>query len=205
MPTPESSNPMKNDANKYCEKFLYSVWITKGCRFTANRRFAAKQQASMLSTSMLSIYIIAASLYCLLFGQQMNGYRCAVFNLITITASIFLLVLSHLESGKNYGVRASNMLRCAQKLSSLHNIIEYQISANSLTESSFRDYMSHYDRIMRDFSDNHSDIDFFQFKSGHRKKFKLDGFKNLPQIIFYKIAYFLDIWFIYGTIATVNS
>ena len=154
---------------------------------------------------MLSVYVIAGSLFALVFGQKQSQQFIDLLNVMTATSSIFILVLSTLESGKNYALRAALMLRCAQAVSELHNELEFKLSAGLLEKNSFHGYMARYDQIIRDFSENHDNIDFYFFMAmpNNRKSFDLAGFGKLPTVIGYRLGNFLNIWGFYATLMII--
>jgi SMODS and SLOG-associating 2TM effector domain family 5 len=183
------------ETEKYYAQFLSKLWVTKGCRFEANRRLARKNQASLLTISLLSIYVIAGSLTTLIApaGSLTQGTG-NVINFLLVVTSIFILVLSNIESGNNYALRAHVMLKCAQQLSELYNEIEFMLRTRTATLDSFLERVHKYDKIISDFSDNHDDIDFLCFKVSHWKHFKLDGFCAYYHTGWYRSYRFFTIW-----------
>jgi hypothetical protein len=179
----------------YYSKFLSKLWVTKGCRFEANRRLAAKNQASLLTISILSIYVIAGSLVTLispvgtLSQSTING-----INLLLVVTSIFILVLSNIEAAKNHGLRAHVMLKCAQQLSELYNEIEYLIETKRISTESFHAQLKLYDKIIADFSDNHDDIDYLYFQVSHWKHFKISGLGGYALTFRRRVERFRNIW-----------
>jgi hypothetical protein len=183
------------DTQKYYAQFLSKIWVTKGCRFAANTRLSGKSLASQITISVLSVYVIAGSLVTLVSpAGALTQAAINAINLIFVVTSIFILVLSNIEAGKNYALRAHVMLKCAQKVAELYNDIEFLIRTKQMTTVAFNERVKLYDKIIADFSDNHDDIDFLCFQVDHWKHFSLSGFKAYRRTITRRALSFLGIW-----------
>jgi hypothetical protein len=146
----------------FATKLLKSFDFTKGSRFAAHRRLLKKHHLSTLSVSMLSLYVIAASLMPVFLGP-LPGKSNSVLAFATIIASIFIIVLSHVAAAQNYYVRAERMLKCAQKISELSYELEQRVSSSSLNEAFIEKTRNLYAAILNDYSENHDDVDFLYY------------------------------------------
>jgi SMODS and SLOG-associating 2TM effector domain family 5 len=191
----EEAAKRSEDVDKYYAQFLSKLWVTKGCRFQANHRLARKNQAAILTVSLLSIYVIAGSLVTLVAPVgTLSQNTLSAINLLLVVTSIFILVLSNIEAGKNYALRSHVMLKCAQQISELYNEVEFLIKTGSITPEGFNSHIKHYDKIIADFSDNHDDIDYLCLQIAHWKHFKLSGFAAYRKTLTRRVHRFMNIW-----------
>lgn len=154
----------ENQFDAFADKFLKTLHFTKGARFAAHRRLLRKHQWSLLSISMLSTYVIGASLIPI-FVKPLPESAPGILAAITTVASIFIIVLSHVESGQGYFTRAEKMLRCAQKISELYYELEQRRITATLTEEFLNDTRTKYSGVLNDYSENHDEIDFLYYAS----------------------------------------
>ena len=154
--------PFDEPLKPFATKLLRSFDFTKGLRFAAHRRLLKKHHLSVLSVSMLSLYVIAASLMPTFIGP-LPGKSTNMLAFATIIASIFIIVLSHVAAGQNYYARAERMLKCAQKISELYYELEQRFLSNSLNETLLEKMRNTYAAILSDYSENHDDIDFLYY------------------------------------------
>jgi hypothetical protein len=191
----EPAAKANRDVESYYSEFLSKLWVTKGCRFEANRRLDRKNHASQLTISTLSVYVIAGSLVTLVSpAGALQQSTLNAINLMLVITSIFILVLSNIEAGKNYALRAHVMLKCAQQLSELYNDIEFSIQTRSISPDSFGRQLKLYDRIISDFSDNHDDIDYLNYQVSHWKHFKISGASGYILTFRRRLQRFMNVW-----------
>ena len=167
------------------------IWASRGSRFVANRRLHRKNHASQLVLSFFSLMVIAAGVGSLVLPSESKTLANLV-NVISIDASVFILVLSNLEFAKNYAVEADRMLKGAQALSPLHDEIEFSIRCKTLTHEKISSYIHQYNEIISEFEVNHEDIDYLYFQSMHTRKFHLAGW-NLAKRLAVKVRYFNNV------------
>ena len=193
MKSESSPQEPTDPQEEYYKEFLKQLWITKGCRFTANRRFKNKHNASTFSIAILSILVIAAGITLLVFTDE-SGPSFVFLNITIVSSSVFILVISILESSRDYPLRADVMLRSAQRISELHDRLSTERAHQAVSKEFFEDIRAKYHQTLRDFRDNHSNIDFFYFMANHPRKFKLEGFKKLPRMWRYKFLWWWNVW-----------
>lgn len=148
------------------------AWITSGCRFAAHRRLNRQQVWSTWAVAILSVYVIAGSIFAQIIGQV--GVSQAVVNLGLIVTSVLVLVLSLIESGRNYQLRADHLHRCAEALRKVElgclEIITLPLGPER--DKRVSRLARRYSVIIESCPDNHNDIDFATFKSQHRDDYK---------------------------------
>jgi hypothetical protein len=189
----EKNNPI----NSYADELSTRIWKTKGSRFNAARRLSNKNQLSITSISILSIYgviipiiqIIFASSQCL----KLNNW----FTFISIFLSIFILVLSLLEGSKNYQVKAERLYNNATKLATIYRDLEYLKARNlehSNLEEKLKNILNEYDRAIESCPENHDTKDYELFKAQHRREFKINILEAKWNIF---KGYIQDYWLYY--------
>lgn len=155
----DSPEPIKELARR--------AWITKGARFAAHRRLLRRHAWSTWAVAVLSIYVITASV----FGQLTISTRISqsVLNAGLIVASILVLVLSLIEAGRGYELRADHLHRCAVALGRLELMCREAIaSSSSATNDEITARLAQrYTAILEECPDNHDEIDFATFRSQH--------------------------------------
>ena len=178
---------------EYFFEFRKRLWVTKGCRFGANRRLSLKHQISTFTLSLLSVYVIAVSLFGLVFAADFENAIITTINLSAVVVSLFILTLSNVESGKGYQLKAAMLLKSAQKISELYNELEFQNCTEQISNESLYKLNSEYDKIISDIPENHDEVDFLYFKTLHKKDFGLNGFGNIAAVLNIKAKYYFDI------------
>ena len=168
----------KEKERDYADKFLRTLWITKGARFEAHRRLMARHTYSVFTIAILSIYVIGASLISLMYQDTLQASDIKFINLFTVLTSVFILVVSIYESGRDYVTRAELMLRCGQNITELHSEVDYKKKQGLLELDNFQPYIDRYHNIMREYNENHENIDYKYFVTHHKKEFKGKGFSG---------------------------
>lgn len=168
-------------SKKYLEKsFLeelnYKIWSTKGARFEADKRLRIKAKWSNISLSFLSAYLIIAGLISVY--NIHSNIKIQIINYIVTALSIILLVLSQYENYQNYSLRAKEFHKCGLELSTLYNKLRIFKTLNfNCTEEERNRFAvklsKKYQNILKSY-DNHSAIDYENFKNNHKEYFKED-------------------------------
>lgn len=182
----ESSNTIEQ--NKNFNEIKKTLWTTKGVRFESNRRLTKKNEVSLFSISILSIYTIGMSL--MQISSMSNLSSVKNLSIATIIASVFIIVLSNLEASKNYCTRAERALKCGQEVSEIYIQLMNHKAAGTATPEVLSAAMRHYNRILKDFSDNHSNVDYLYFAATHPYKFNNKWYS----ILWHKFLYYWDIY-----------
>lgn len=185
-----------DNAYAYAESLNKKIWTTKGSRFNAARRFNNKFQFSISSISILSIYGISIPILQGIVNvsecPQLNG----IYTAISTILSISILVLSLLDSSKNYQVRADRLYNNALKIRNLHRQLEYTIDCESdhaKFQEKIQDFSRRYEKLINECPENHDTEDFDLFRAQHRKDFDDINWKTETYI---KLKVFIkDYWF----------
>lgn len=183
----------------FLEELNYKIWSTKGARFEADKRLGRKFKLSNLTFSILSAYLIIASLISV---YRLNENFNANLLAYVITAlSIMVLVLSQYDTSQNYQLRAKEFHNCALELSILYNklrIFKTLSESNTLEETQkfCNELSSQYQEILSKY-ENHNSIDYLTFRITH-----LDYFTELSKwdVFVVKFKSFISLYGFYLTI-----
>jgi hypothetical protein len=191
LPKPPQS---PNDLAQYAGTLLRRLWITKGIRFDSCRRYEAKQRASNLAISVLSVYVIAFALIELLV-RSLSPDSIRLFPLITIVVPVLILVLSQYESAKGYLVHAERMRMSAQHIERLHGNLELHIANGTPSYDVLKAILETYEEIIRDATANHDNVDYFYFQALHPNNFhERNWWERLKTGVRGRVMRLLDIW-----------
>ena len=196
-------------SNKNIEKLTSNIWITRGARFNAYRRLARKNHASIFAVSILSFYNVGIALFPSIVGTE-------IVPPATIAVSIFILIISLLEAGKGYAVKAERMHQNAVDLNYLLNRINITEKIDrEKTESFYNEYY----KLIKNCPENHAPCDDKLFRTEHSHDFNLEYCIKItrpfvrpletaiwkvkkPQYYYFKLLYFLETYWLY-TVLTV--
>lgn len=150
----------------FLEELNHKIWCTKGTRFNADSRFKKKSKLSNISVSILSAYLIIASLFSV-YNINKNSDDNIISYLVT-ALSILLLVVSMHENNQDYKLRAFNFHSCGLELAEIYNrlrtfkTLEGEKSASEISDFCF-EINNKYQSILNKY-DNHDDIDYDTFR-----------------------------------------
>jgi hypothetical protein len=157
-----------------------TIWITGSSRFHASRRLKNKNFFSITSISFLSFYSIILSVVQASIDFTKSPIIIQLFTIFAIVLSIFILVISLLESSQDYGIKADRLYKNAQKLTELRRKIEHheyhfldnydEIHSCEL-EKSLKKYTKMYDYLLMECPENHDPEDYDLFKFENPKDF----------------------------------
>jgi len=144
------------------------IWVTKGARFNAYRRFMRKHYASILTISILSFYNIGISVLPASIIENYLGADCHAPS--SVLTSIFILVLSLLEAGKGYELKAERLHQNAMQLNELYTRC---ILSKNISEEELKGFAKEYHDLIKSCPENHSPQDDTKFRTEHPHEFAL--------------------------------
>jgi len=158
------------DLAAYTQELLRKLWTTKGVRFESSRRLEKMHALSGVTTAILSVYVIAVTVLQLVTRQETTAMRY-LFPLVTIVAPVFILVLEAYEGGKQYRVRADRMHMSAHRVQALHADLQLAAASGAVPLPELSRVNHEYQEILRDFTAQHDNVDYFYFRSLNLKDF----------------------------------
>lgn len=148
------------------------IWITKGCRFNAHARLLAISSASNTSITFLSFYVVLLSLASLVYGNDIPYFINTSISFLSVAISIFIIILTLMESAKNTSVNAERMHKCGIELLSLYNEYNNYI-AGVRNKDTDTQYIRQYNMIIARYPENHDEVDFIGFQISHPDDFSI--------------------------------
>jgi hypothetical protein len=169
-PQLSSSRPDQtgNWSTNFSSELDRKIWITKGARFNAYRRLRRQHELSLRAISFLSAYLIVGSIILLMpdIGLTEWGRRWA--GLGTVAMSIFILVLSLLESSKNAQLRAEVHHRCGVDLAALYDQLRIAITTEQPDPGTLQGFARAYSDVLVRSNENHEPQDDLLFRAQHQ-------------------------------------
>lgn len=159
------------------EHLQYQMWVTKGTRFNADRRLRLESEWSQRSIALLSVYLVILSIAVVVPAFGISTTHQTEVSIVTAALSLLLVVLSLLENGRNYLVRADRLHRCAMSIDSLLSDVraELPLSTGPAPSAHMLELSQKYHEVLAGCAENHSEVDFDLFRATHASDFGLHG------------------------------
>ncbi len=164
----------------YAKELCSRMWITKGSRYNAYRRYELKHRLSLTSISMLTLYVFWLTLadFCHIFRLTGNNN---IILFISMVLSIFILILSLLENSNNYQIKAERLHNCAKEITGVYNELRMLIHSEDSYDNKFKgleEITKRYDGIIQKYGENHDKIDYELFRAENYKEFEINIIKK---------------------------
>ena len=137
---------------------------------------------SIFSISILSVYSISIPVVQTVLNTASCPETNDLYTVISLTLSVFILVLSLLEGSNDYAGKSEKMHTNAVKISSLYSELEVLVATNDdpdLLGLKIKDIQSQYSKIIEECPDNHEPEDYLEFQVQHKNDFRLSQLKCL--------------------------
>ncbi len=171
--------------NESTVDLLRSLKLTAGARFAAAKRVSHLDSRLTAVTAFTSVYIVVMTIlpYLVEVNPTSNGWT----NLFTIGLSIFLLVVSLLHYSCQFSAKSELFHRSALEIQELKR--ELQFLGRDIAKEEFQDISRRYNDVMKKFSLNHDDVDFWRYQLEYSKDFQMGFFEKQIKLIKVKISY----------------
>jgi hypothetical protein len=153
-------------------KLAKSLKVTAGCRFNAARRLENHDVKLTRLIAFASAYIIALTV--LPYFLKLPSGTTDLYNFVTVTLSIAILVSSLLQYSSANAVNAEQHHRSALEINELGRLLSLK-AENNITEAEVRDFMGRYNAILQKYSINHDEIDFWKYQIEHHDMYPWVG------------------------------
>lgn len=172
---------------EHCASLIYRFYLTSGTRFETARRHKKKHRTS-------NIAIIILSFYAILFSMITTFTKTAdeskeLLSLLSVFMSSFVVAVAIYESSKRYDVRSELFLRCASEVQALRDRAVVMLLSEEASWQNLSEMEAEYQRILTIYNDNHSNLDFNEFRLNIGKFSENNWIK-----VFHRARYTLDIW-----------
>ncbi|WP_299107193.1 SLATT domain-containing protein [uncultured Tenacibaculum sp.] len=150
---------------KELNRLYKNLWITKGCRFIASKRYTKHNHLANITITIASVYILAMNLL-ILIEDRLEIFSSDNINYFTICASILVLALSLIVNSRNYQSLADKFHDCGRELSEVYDsICLLKTSTQKPSEEEIKIIHSRYHNIIRNYDINQDQLDFNLFKA----------------------------------------
>ena len=147
------------------QDFKRTVATTRDARFQANLRLVRRHYLSSYLISLLSLYVIALSLYPNIATPQLTQQQTQILLASTIVLSIFIIILSLTESSRNYYHHGEVLHDCAREVGRIYNKLKLiREDDEGLTEIIGK-YAHEYEEALRHCHANHQNIDYYRVRA----------------------------------------
>lgn len=181
---------MSQHPNRLTDPLLGKMWKTKSARFNAHARLKAKHWLSTTATSILSFYLVVASLIPLVYETSLPSGGSKFLSVISLVISVFLIIITLLESAKNYHGEADRMHKCALEISELYN--RFQAKSLQDADASRVELNDNYSRVLKAYEINHKDIDFLRFQIFFSRDLGIRGGRFAVAVVRYVLLWLVE-------------
>lgn len=144
------------------DNLLRRIGITTGCRFNAHARLKSINNLSNFSISLLSFVVVIISMITLVYGDYIPKTMNVLLSFLSVSASVFIIIITLLEGAKNNSVAADRMHRCGIELLALYNRYQHHLESNA-TYPPKREFISEYNSVIARYPENHEETDFLKY------------------------------------------
>jgi hypothetical protein len=170
------------------EVLAKKIWVTKGARFNAHRRLTAKHHSFLAATAFMSVYVVFLQLIPIFLPADRVGVDEHILSLVTAFLAIAILVLSLLEHGRSYQLRAERLHKCGMELNDLYDELENRKNSGAATPDVVDGISQRYHQALRSIPENHEPIDNLLFRAQHRSDFGMNAAKTIWAYVWYVLA-----------------
>jgi|SRR4051812_10937870 len=150
--------------------FKFRVWVTRGCYFVLCDRLRRKARYSIGSVTLLSFYVFVLSLLQIFPNLSLASAHKDILSVLTLTLSVFIIIITLLESSKNYAIDAEFSLMTAQELATLFGRCELVEAGLSKEEAA--ELHREYDLILNRARTTRRAIDYLWFQFDNYRTFE---------------------------------
>lgn len=178
---------MMNHPSRATDHLLSKMWKTKSARFNAHARLRGRHWASVLATSLLSMYLAALSLCQLTFSDAMTLVENKILSIGGVVVSIFLIIITLVETARNYLGDAEKMHQSALVISELYNRFQaLTIDQADVERTSFNDK---YSTALQAIPVDHKDIDYKRFMIRSAEDLNITGARYFSLVVDYALRW----------------
>lgn len=182
----------------FAKELNYQLWVLKSSRFNAARRLLLKHRWSTYTITALSLYAITANLmiaYGFTEGVAMSSApRATSLAFVSVVMAITILIISLLESSRQYEVRAEKFHDCGLAINSLYRELRQARvgPSTSLTPEQLSDIRKRYEMVLAKY-ENHEDIDYLLAQTKSSEWFRRPWYWNF----WIKVKSYFSVLFFY--------
>lgn len=191
---PLAPNAIDAELSAQKKKLIETMQIMKSARFNAHDRLARKSNFSLFTLAMFALYGVGISLYPTLFQDRFGKDTLKILTLISIVASIFIIIVAFIASLNDYRVKGLELQKCAMQVARLTQWLE---ASQIRTFQELRWYVERYSESIDACPFNHDDIDYQRALASELER-KEDKTAADYNFIYWRIfRYHLDVYWLY--------
>ncbi|WP_244735527.1 SLATT domain-containing protein [Mesorhizobium sp. 113-3-9] len=133
---------------------------TRGVRFTASETERKKDLHSIITIAFLSIYLTGWAFVSALYPEAFNAFDLRVLSIVSVMASISLLVISLFDYAAGRAVQSEKLLQNALMISPLAREMERQLVSPNPNVKRLGDIASEYEHLIANTGVNHTSADY---------------------------------------------
>lgn len=138
-------------------------------------RGCARHWASVLATSLLSMYLAALSLCQLTFVDALTANENKILSIGGVVVSIFLIIITLVETARNYLGDAEKMHQSALAISELYN--RFQALTVDQADAQRLKFNDEYSEALKAIPVDHKDIDYKRFMIRSSQDLNITGLR----------------------------
>lgn len=167
-----------------------TIWITKGARYNAAKRLERQAEMADIAATGLSFAVTSLSLLSLLFADGISPFQSKTIGAATIIISFFIMLMSLMQSGKRYGLRAYVLHRCGEELTDLYREVEAAEDLDQMTADAYLSFLKRYNSVLAHNNENHTNTDYNYFQTQNPHKFyKYFEMHSMAERIMHRFIY----------------
>lgn len=154
----------ENDERGYYTHLVGIMLTTRGVRFSVAESEQRKEKFSIATIALLSVYLAGWSLAGSLFPEMFSSIQARALNLISVVASVSLLVISLFDFAAGRSVYAEKMLQNAFTITGILRETERELAKADPDYSSISKLAARYEEVVHSVGVNHTSRDFKLWK-----------------------------------------
>lgn len=151
---------MNKNELEYYSNLCTIMHKTCGVRFFASGALKRKQIFSTVTVSFLSIYLVGISISSLAFPHIFGSGGDRFFSVVSVEASVALLVISLMDYAFDRSVVAEKLYQSGLKIMPLMRALERELQADEPSVEEIRRIASAYEQEVERGQINHTDSDY---------------------------------------------
>jgi hypothetical protein len=148
----------------YYEHLQSVMLATRGARFNAATSLEWQELVSVITTSILTIYLLSWSVITISFPGSFQEAHVRFYSVVSIIASVALLVVTLMEFALKRAVKAEKLQQNAHCISKLMRDLERELAAEKPNLENLRSIAASYEDEIAQTHINHSTRDWRKWK-----------------------------------------
>lgn len=188
---------MSHDVEELGGSLQLRIWVTRGCYFLLADRLRRKSHFSARSTTAIAFYILSVAVILLVYGATLSENVEAGLNTFAVILSVFLIIITLMETARQYDVDAHSARTVAHQLERLYN--EYEINLKQATKDpnakdESDDIAKKYSDILYEAKLSRKEVDYHLFQLMNTEALKVTPGKCAWLMILVTLETILEYW-----------